>query len=172
MRANLQAQNRAALPNLPDIRRIAENMEQYFGRETGSTGVYRWVRELTEKADPVVKPMQVATAGVWVADEVAVNVEGKKYWLFNVMDSDTRLVLAAYLSPARTTRAAATASARETGQAYKDTCRILGRGGKLGADDRLPSKRNSTPRKPAIPSPRNAREINFSPPQATRHEAT
>ena len=34
---------------------------------------------------------------------------GEKYWLFNVMDSRTRFVLAAYLSPERTTRAAATA---------------------------------------------------------------
>ena len=92
-------------------RRIAGNMDQYFERETGSTGVYRWVRESTEKADSVVKPMKVATGGVWVADEVVVSVGGKKYWLFNVLDSDTRLVLAAYLSPTRTTRAAATALA-------------------------------------------------------------
>ena len=109
-------------------RRIAGNMEQYFGQETGSTSVYRCGRELMEKADSVVKPMKVATGGVCVADKVAVNVGGKKYWLFNVMDSDTRFVLAAYLSPARTTRAAATALARETRQAYKDTCRILDAG--------------------------------------------
>ena len=90
-------------------------MDQHFGRETGSTGVYRWVRELTEKADSVVKPMQVETGGVRVADEVVVDevvvkVGGKNYWRFNVMDSDTRFVLAAYLSPERTTRAAATQS--------------------------------------------------------------
>ena len=92
-------------------RRIAGNMDQFFGRETGSTSVYRWVRELTEKADSVVKPMKVATGGVWVADEVVVKVGGRNYWRFNVMDSDTRFVLAAYLSPVRTTRAAATALA-------------------------------------------------------------
>ena len=103
MRVNPQAQNRAALPNLPDIRRIAGNMEQYFGRETGSTGVYRWVKELTEKTDSVVNPMKVATGGVCVANEVVVNVGGNKYRLFNVMDSDTRFMLAAYLSPVRTT---------------------------------------------------------------------
>ena len=103
-------------------RRIAGNMDQHFGRETGSTGVYRWARELTEKADSVVKPMQVATGGVRVADEVVVKVGGKNHWRFNVMDDDTRFVLAAYLSPVRTTRAAATALAlaRETGQAYVD----------------------------------------------------
>ena len=51
-------------------RRIAGNMDQFFERETGSTSVYRWVRELTEKADSAVKPMKVATGGVRVADEM------------------------------------------------------------------------------------------------------
>ena len=89
----------------------AENMEQFFGRDTGSTSVYRWVRELTEKADEVLRPMKVDTGRVWAADEVAVKVGGKTYWLFNVMDSQTRFLLSAYLSPTRTTRAAATALA-------------------------------------------------------------
>ena len=89
----------------------AENMEQYFGRETTQMGVYRWVRDLSKKADEVLRPMKVKTGEVWVAYEVAVKVGGKNYWLFNVMDSDTRFLLAAYLSPVRTTRAAATALA-------------------------------------------------------------
>ena len=55
--------------------------------------------------------MKVDTGRVWVADEVAVKVGGKNYWLFNVMDSQTRFLLAAYLSPTRTTRDAATALA-------------------------------------------------------------
>ena len=73
--------------------------------------IYRWVRELTAKADSALKPLKVATGDVWVADEVVINVGGQKYWLFNVMDSDSRFLLAAYLSPERTTRAAATALA-------------------------------------------------------------
>ena len=92
-------------------RKTAGNMDQFFGRDTGSTSIYRWVRELTEKADSVLRPMKVDTGRVWVADEVAVKVGGKTYWLFNVMDSQTRFLLSAYLSPTRTTRAAATALA-------------------------------------------------------------
>ena len=92
-------------------RKTAQNMQQYFGRKTGSTSIYRWVRELTEKADSALKPMKFRTGDVWVADEMAINVGGQKYWLFNVMDSDSRFLLAAYLSIERTTRAAATALA-------------------------------------------------------------
>ena len=86
-------------------------MDQFFGRETTGASVYGWVRDLSKKADDVLRPMKVDTGRVWVADEVAVKVGGKTYWLFNVMDSQTRFLLAAYLSPTRTTRAAATALA-------------------------------------------------------------
>ncbi len=96
-------------------RRIAGNMEQYFGRETSPMTVYRWVRESTGKADEILRPMKVNTGPTWVADEMVVNVGGEKMWLFNIMDSDTRFVLAAYLTPHRTTRSAQTtlALARE-----------------------------------------------------------
>ena len=81
----------------------ADNMEQYFDRETNTATVYRWARDLSKKADAVLRTMKVDTGGVWVADEVSVKVGGKRYWLFNVMDSDTRFLLSAYLSPTRTT---------------------------------------------------------------------
>ena len=51
-------------------RRTAENMEQYFGGETGTTSVYCWVRELSAKADEILRPMKVTTGDSWVADEM------------------------------------------------------------------------------------------------------
>lgn len=60
-------------------RRPAENIGQYFDQDTTPVSVYRWVRDLTEKADSVVKPMKVATSGVWVADEVVVSVGGERW---------------------------------------------------------------------------------------------
>ncbi len=100
-------------------RKTAQNVKQYFGRETSPMTIYRWVRELTAKADSALKPLKVNAGDVWVAYEVVVNVGGQNYWLFNVMDSDSRFLLAAYLSPTRTERAAATALAlaRERAQA-------------------------------------------------------
>ena len=80
-------------------RRTAGNMDQFFGRDTNTATVYRWVRDLSKKADDVLRPMKVDTGRVWVADEVAIKVGGKNYWLFNVMDSQTRFLLAAYLTP-------------------------------------------------------------------------
>lgn len=89
----------------------AENIGQCFNRETAPANVYLWVRDLTEKADEIVKPMKVTTGNARVADKVVAKVGGKNYRLFNVTDSGSRLVPAAYPSPALTARAAATALA-------------------------------------------------------------
>ena len=76
-------------------RGTAENVGQYFGRETTPMTVYRWTRELAAKADEVLRPVKGTVGDSWVADEMVVNVGGEKYWRFNVMDSETRLALAA-----------------------------------------------------------------------------
>lgn len=92
-------------------RKTAQNMKRYFGRETNPPTICRWVRELTAKADSPLKPVEVRAGDVRVADEVAINVGEQNCRLFNAMDSDSRFLLAAHLSPERTTRAAATALA-------------------------------------------------------------
>lgn len=90
-------------------RQTAENLHQYFGRETAHRSVYNWVREMTDRADAVTRPIRVRTGKTWVADEMKVKVGGAEYWLFNVMDADSRFVLAAYLAPERSAAAAQTA---------------------------------------------------------------
>lgn len=92
-------------------RRIAENIEEYFGRKTNPVTIMRWVHDYSARAQEIIGDTKIHTGPEWVADEIVVRVGGRKYWLFNVMDSDTRFVLAAYLSPERTARAAATAMA-------------------------------------------------------------
>ena len=92
-------------------RRVAENIGDYFHRPTNATSVYNWVRQETAKAKGALADIKVDTGPEWVADEMQVTVGGEKYWLFNVMDSDTRFILAAYLSKERTAKAAATTMA-------------------------------------------------------------
>ena len=48
------------------------------------------------------------TSNEWVADEMVVKVGGKRFWLWNVMDRDSRYILATHLTPRRTQLAAET----------------------------------------------------------------
>ena len=53
-----------------------------------------------------MKDHKAKTGGDWVADEMQVDVGGKKVWLWNVMDSETRYILASHLTPRRDAHAA------------------------------------------------------------------
>ena len=105
-------------------RRCADVLEDHFDRPTSPSSVYRWVGDLSERAGREAAKQKIQTGDEWVADEIQVTVGGKKYWLFNVMDAKTRVVLSAYLSPERTTRAAATAVAMARDRAESPPERI------------------------------------------------
>ena len=53
-----------------------------------------------------MKDHKAKTGGRWVADEMQVDVGGKKVWLWNVMDANTRYILASHLTPRRDAQAA------------------------------------------------------------------
>ena len=86
---------------------IAEHMEDTFDiPEPSKRAIYQWVKEYTEAATDEMAGHPAHTSGEWVADEMMVWVGGEKYWHWNVLDSETRYVLASYLSKRRDTRAA------------------------------------------------------------------
>ena len=60
----------------------------------------------TDKALAQLKGHKAQTGKEWVADEMMVDVGGQKMWLWNVMDSETRYILASHLTPRRDANAA------------------------------------------------------------------
>ena len=96
-------------------KQIAESMSDAFDiPESSKSTIYEWVRDYTDRA---VKTMQspqfkAQVGDSWVADEMQVVVGGEKYWNWNVMDEDTRYILATHLSKQRNL-AAATAVMRK-----------------------------------------------------------
>ena len=81
-------------------KQIAEGLkDEYDIPEPSKATVYEWVKDYTDEAVGEMKDHKATTGGDWVADELQVDVGGKKVWLWNVMDSETRYVLATHLTP-------------------------------------------------------------------------
>ena len=89
-------------------KQIAEGLKEEYDlpNEPSKATIYEWVRDYTAKAMKEMEGHKAKTGGHWVADEMQVKVGGKKMWLWNVMDSETRYILAAHLTPRRDARAA------------------------------------------------------------------
>ena len=96
-------------------KQVAEGLEDtYEVPEPAKSTVYAWVKAYTRLAQQYMrgevgsdgteatatgKRIRAQVGDHWVADEMQVHVGGKRLWLWNVMDRDTRYILAARLGP-------------------------------------------------------------------------
>ena len=88
-------------------KQIAEGLvDEYDIPEPSKATIFEWVRDYTDLALKGMEGHKATTSGHWVADEMYVVVGGKTAYNWNVMDSETRYILASHLSPTRDGRAA------------------------------------------------------------------
>ena len=86
-------------------RDVARNIASTFNvPQPSPDSVYRWVRDHSRRVIDRMRKEKAHTGSEWVADEMVVNVGGRKYWLWNVMDARTRYILAAHLTLTRNAR--------------------------------------------------------------------
>lgn len=88
--------------------KIARNVARTFDVEAPDDAtVFRWIQGFSRAAHDAMRRQKVRVGDRWVADEMVLKVEGRQYWMWNIMDSKTRYVLAVHLTPRRTKEAAA-----------------------------------------------------------------
>ena len=66
--------------------------------------IYEWVAEYTDEAVYATKDLKVPTSGHWVVDEMMVRAGGGWAYHWNIMDAETRYLLATHLSRGREAR--------------------------------------------------------------------
>lgn len=94
--------------SLNDIRL---QMEQDFGIKPSDSTVYEWIVRFTKQAVDGMREMGVAQTGdLWAADETVLKVAGSKtkegaantIWFWDVIDEETKLLVASHMSERRT----------------------------------------------------------------------
>jgi putative transposase len=77
---------------------IRRHLDQQYNNRPSDSTVYEWLERFTKKAVREAKDYTPKVGEVWVADETMVKVGGKKFWLIDIIDHDTRFLLASRLS--------------------------------------------------------------------------
>ena len=84
------------------IRGSARNIESRYGiPKPSSDTVFQWIKGYTEKATYALNDVKADTGSTWLADEMVVKADGRNLYLWNIMDKDTRFLLAAHLTESR-----------------------------------------------------------------------
>ena len=83
------------------LRQVADHFRQAYGLKVSHVTIYRWVVHYSRLAAEWMDAQGAKVGTTWHVDERVVNVNGEHRYLWNVMDSETRFLLATAVSEAR-----------------------------------------------------------------------
>jgi transposase-like protein len=83
------------------LRDVRDHLRQFYGVKVHYVTILRWVGKYTKVIGNYVDSIAPTIGDTWHVDEMAIDVKGKKEWLWNVMDDDTRFLLASKISKRR-----------------------------------------------------------------------
>jgi putative transposase len=83
------------------IRKIAEHFQQVHNLNISHMTVYRWLIEYSRIASEWMQNQEVHTGERWHIDETVLNVNGEQRYLWNILDNETRFLLAMHVSKNR-----------------------------------------------------------------------
>ena len=83
------------------VRKVAEHFAQVHSLKVNHVTVYRWIVHYSKLAAEWMDRQGARTGERWHIDETVVNVNGEPRYLWNVMDANTRILLATHVHRGR-----------------------------------------------------------------------
>ncbi len=83
--------------------KISGQLRSIYGDDIDPSTIYRWITEYSRTAHEILRKYGVRVGRTWVVDETAIEVGGKNIWFWDIVDEDTRFLIASHISSARTT---------------------------------------------------------------------
>jgi putative transposase len=87
------------------VRAIGRHFNQESGHTPSTATTYEWIQKYSQYLTDSTKDYHPKDIGnEWVADETVLKIGGSQLWLWDIIDTKTRMLLASRLSRSRTTR--------------------------------------------------------------------
>ena len=83
------------------LRKISNHVIQFYGVTIGKSAIHKWIHKYGKIISSYVNQLEPELSETWNTDEMKVKCGGKWVWLWNVMDSGTRFLLASQVSEKR-----------------------------------------------------------------------
>nr|BEL00284.1 hypothetical protein DMOBY_01370 [Dehalococcoides mccartyi] len=81
---------------------ISKLLKQEYDYQPSKHTVYNWINKYTDWAVNYFKDETPKIGDIWIADETAMDIDGRKVWFWDIIDTDTRYLLASRVSEVRT----------------------------------------------------------------------
>jgi len=84
------------------LRKTQRNLEQMFGVKVSQVTILNWITKYSKLVGEFVKTLTPQLSGKWHEDETMIRVEGRDTWFWEMIDEDTRFLVASHISGTRT----------------------------------------------------------------------
>ena len=85
------------------LRKVSDHLADAYGIYVHHTTIYRWIKRFVKLVVEFVDELEPNLSDRWAADEMSIKVGGKWRWLWNVMDTETRFLIASIITSERET---------------------------------------------------------------------
>lgn len=80
------------------LRKIQDHLKQFHDIKLGHATIYRWIKQFTKLMNIYVNQLKPELSEIWHMDEQAIRTKGKIGWTWNVLDHDTKFLIANHVS--------------------------------------------------------------------------
>ena len=83
------------------LRKISNHLKQFYDLDIHFTTVFYWIKKYVITMDEYVRQFKPQLSDIWNVDEMMISVNGDWFYLWNVIDDETRFHLASVVSKNR-----------------------------------------------------------------------
>jgi transposase-like protein len=84
------------------LRKAQRNLEQIFGETVSQVTILNWIKKYSKLVKDFVTTLTPQLSGLWHEDETMLSCEGRNVWFWEMIDEDTKFLVASHVSGTRT----------------------------------------------------------------------
>jgi transposase-like protein len=85
------------------VRKVQNQLQKIFGIQIGKSAVWKWLIKYSTLVSQYVETLRPQLLGVYHVDETAIKCKGIQKWFWEIIDEQTKFLVASHLSGSRTT---------------------------------------------------------------------
>jgi transposase-like protein len=85
------------------VRKVKVQIDKFFGVKVSQVSIWKWMMKYSELASEFVEKLTPHLLGVYHVDETAIKCKGVQKWFWEIIDEQTKFLVASHLSGLRTT---------------------------------------------------------------------
>jgi putative transposase len=84
------------------LRKTQRNLERIFGEKVSQVTILNWIKKYSRLVKEYMVTLVPQLSGLWHEDETMLQCEGRSIWFWEMIDEDTKFMVASHLSGTRT----------------------------------------------------------------------